>query len=71
VLDPNLLNAQPVPPRFFDSAEFIAYSVLMMLSLLLNAITMPFWQATKAALYYSLRSRREGFDLQLRSPDRP
>lgn len=55
----------------FPTRQVIGYSLIALLSLFLNAVTMPFWQATKAALYYRLRSRREGFDLQLRNPDRP
>lgn len=55
----------------FETRRAIVYTFIVMVCLLLNAITMPFWQATKASLYYSLRSRREGFDLQFRSLDRP
>ncbi|XGV97177.1 MAG: hypothetical protein ACAF41_31200 [Leptolyngbya sp. BL-A-14] len=55
----------------FETRRAIVYAFLLMLSLFLNAITMPFWQATKATLYYSLRSRREGFDLQFRALGRP
>ncbi|MEL4897850.1 hypothetical protein [Crocosphaera sp. Alani8] len=36
------------------------------LSLGLSAILVPFWQSIKAVLYYDLRSRREGIDIQLR-----
>ncbi len=42
--------------------------LLIALSLASSSIIMPYWQAIKAVLYYDLRSRREGLDLQL--PDR-
>lgn len=31
-----------------------------------GALLLPFWQALKAVIYYDLRNRKEGFDLQLR-----
>lgn len=34
-----------------------------------NTFLLPFWQSIKAVIYYDLRSRKEGLDLQLR--DRP
>ncbi|OKH30542.1 hypothetical protein NIES2119_30750 [[Phormidium ambiguum] IAM M-71] len=47
-----------------------AYATIQLISFLLSllggAIIMPFWQAVKAVIYYDLRSRREGLDLQLR-----
>ncbi|HEY9616396.1 MAG TPA: hypothetical protein V6C64_06130 [Microcoleaceae cyanobacterium] len=61
-----LLKLLPIYPYSNWSLRFlIYYVVLITLSLLTNAITMPLWQTAKAALYYSLRSRREGFDLRL------
>ena len=33
--------------------------------LVMNMMVMGFWQATKAVVYYDLRSRREGSDIQL------
>lgn len=45
------------------------YPFALILSLAGGVLVQPFWQAMKAVLYYDLRSRREGFDLQLR--DRP
>jgi hypothetical protein len=36
------------------------------LSFVIGALVMPFWQALKAVVYYDLRSRREGLGLQLR-----
>jgi hypothetical protein len=44
----------------------IAYLVTLGLSLLVNAVVLPFWQAIKAVIYYDLRSRREGLGLKLR-----
>ncbi|QYO62656.1 hypothetical protein [Leptolyngbya sp. 7M] len=40
----------------------ISYAV----SFLGNVFMLPLWQAIKAVIYYDLRSRREGFGLQLR-----
>jgi hypothetical protein len=45
---------------------FLAFFVLVLLAAILS---IPFWQAIKAVLYYDLRSRREGIDIQL--SDRP
>jgi hypothetical protein len=64
----------PIILRFFlklvisdyFTGSTVFHSLLVVLSLLTNAMTMPLWQTTKATLYYSLRNRREGFDLQLR-----
>ncbi|MGK7929769.1 MAG: DUF975 domain-containing protein [Spirulina sp.] len=43
----------------------IAYLFLYGLSLASNLILIPFWQTLKGVLYYDLKSRREGLDLQL------
>ena len=47
----------------------LAYSLLyifsLILSLLANMLTLPFWQAVKGVLYYDVRSRREGLDLKI------
>ncbi|MGB3205498.1 MAG: hypothetical protein WBB28_10955 [Crinalium sp.] len=45
---------------------WLVYLISIGLSLVGGAFLMPFWQTTKAVLYYDLRSRREGLDLQLR-----
>ncbi|HEY9853073.1 MAG TPA: glycerophosphoryl diester phosphodiesterase membrane domain-containing protein [Leptolyngbyaceae cyanobacterium] len=43
----------------------ILYGIaIIALSLLSSALIVPFWQAIKAVLYYDLRTRREGLDLQ-------
>jgi hypothetical protein len=47
-----------------------AYAALQIfstvLSLLLELFLVPFWQAIKSVIYFDLRSRREGNDLQMR-----
>lgn len=44
----------------------VSYIVGYILGLIINIWILPFWQAIKAVIYYDLRSRREGLDLQLR-----
>jgi hypothetical protein len=39
----------------------------LIFSLLGSIVILPLWQAVKGVLYYDLRSRREGLDLELRS----
>lgn len=50
-----------------DSPIFILFNLLF--SLLIGfgsgALLIPFWQAIKAVIYYDLRSRKEGLDLEL------
>lgn len=50
--------------------ETLAYAVTVFLSVVLSLlgsmVILPFWQAVKGVLYYDLRSRREGLDLELR-----
>jgi hypothetical protein len=49
---------------------YIALALLnMVLSFVLGALLIPFWQAIKAVIYYDLRSRKEGFGLQLRNTE--
>ena len=48
------------------SAYWVVYFINLAFSLLGAAVVMPFWQAIKAVIYYDLRSRREGLDLQMR-----
>ena len=55
----------------FSANPYQAYSNLssilsIVLVLVFSVLTMPLWQAVKAASYYSLLSRREGFGLGLR-----
>jgi hypothetical protein len=49
-----------------SSLYWIVYSISTILSLIGGAIIMPFWQTIQAAIYYDLRSRREGLGLKLR-----
>jgi uncharacterized membrane protein len=41
----------------------------IILFLLVSMLVMPLWQAIKAVVYYDLRTRREGFGLQIRDRD--
>jgi uncharacterized RDD family membrane protein YckC len=54
-----------------DSPAAFSFSTLLgyILGLLGSILLIPFWQSIRAIIYYDLRSRREGFGLQLR--DRP
>ena len=45
---------------------WILYCINLTISMIGGALIMPFWQTIKAVLYYDLRSRREGLDLQIR-----
>jgi len=48
-----------------DASE-VTFAVLSTLAdILINAITYPLWAAVVTVLYYDLRVRKEGFDLQL------
>jgi F0F1-type ATP synthase assembly protein I len=51
-----------------DSSLGIFIFFLFNLALILGsgALTVPFWQSIKAVLYYDLRARREGMNLQMR-----
>ncbi|QQE66027.1 hypothetical protein GFS31_27220 [Leptolyngbya sp. BL0902] len=61
-----------LPSIFFaflpDSVTVMAISqgIGFILSLAGNMLILPLWQAVKGVLYYDLRSRREGLDLELR-----
>lgn len=51
--------------------DSVPYSLLLMIgsysfSFLSNVFMLPLWQSVKATIYYDLRSRREGLDLELR-----
>lgn len=54
-----------IPP---DSALFTGVTLLIsyIIGLASGVFLLPLWQAIKAVIYYDLRSRREGLDLQLR-----
>jgi len=46
---------------------FIIYFIfLLLINFAGGALFVPFWQAIKAVIYYDLRSRKEGIDLNLR-----
>ncbi len=61
-----------LPSFFLNSVEpntptfWIIYLVNIAISLIGGVLVLPFWQSIKAVMYYDLRSRREGIDLQLR-----
>lgn len=61
-----------LPSLFFaflpNSVTVIAVSQVIsaILSLAGNILILPLWQTVKGVLYYDLRSRREGLDLELR-----
>jgi hypothetical protein len=57
-----IVNAEPTDPAFLAISYIIGY----ILALILSVFLVPFWQAIKATIYYDLRSRKEGIDLQLR-----
>jgi hypothetical protein len=50
-----------------SSSVLMSFGVLIILGVFSGIITMPFWQALKAIVYYDLRCRQEGFDLQLQN----
>lgn len=47
---------------YFTERQIVAVVIFFGIT---GIITMPFWQALKATVYYDLRCRKEGFDLQL------
>jgi hypothetical protein len=55
--------------RFYIQNSNVRLTLLLIiLSLVIGVIIMPFWQSIKAAVYYDIRCRRESWDLKL--PDR-
>ncbi|MGD1861725.1 MAG: hypothetical protein ACFB0E_17370 [Leptolyngbyaceae cyanobacterium] len=50
-------------------ALLLAFLVFLLLALVVGILTSPFFQVIKSVLYYDLRNRREGLDIQFR--DRP
>ncbi len=48
----------------------VSYLLILLLSLGSGALVAPFWQAMKAIIYYDVRSRKEGLDLQIRDKKR-
>jgi len=53
-------------PRESASFSLIFFGISYLLGLASNIFIMPFWQTIKSAIYYDLRSRKEGLGLQLR-----
>lgn len=51
--------------EFGSAAYWTLYFVGLIFSFTANILVLPFWQAVKGVLYYDLRSRREGLDLQI------
>jgi hypothetical protein len=49
-----------------SGASIFFQAVSTILGLLLELFLIPFWQSIKAVIYFDLRSRREGNDLQMR-----
>lgn len=70
---PILMLTNYIPSIFLTQIEpntsvyWSVYSVSLILSIGGSILLMPFWQSLKAVLYYDLRSRREGFDLNLKA----
>jgi len=58
-------------PAAVAIAFAIFFCLLLFLLLFANAAALPLWQALKAALYFDLLNRREGRNLELRSPSVP
>ncbi|AFY76607.1 MAG: DUF975 domain-containing protein [Hydrococcus sp. C42_A2020_068] len=60
VLTRSLLQNSPV------AAEIVNYILSNLVSIPIGAIFIPFWQSIKGVIYYDLRARKEGIDLQIR-----
>jgi len=56
-------------PLEYERSLSNAFILAIILIMIANTFLIPFWQSIKAVIYYDLRSRKEGLDLQLR--DRP
>jgi uncharacterized RDD family membrane protein YckC len=63
--------ALAIDPEQFPGIYAIALTASYVLAFALSIFTLPLWQATKAVLYYDLRSRREGMGLELPDPAEP
>jgi hypothetical protein len=52
-----------------DSSLFVSLYLLLVIvfSFVSGSVLIPFWQCIKAVIYYDLRSRKEGMDLQIRN----
>jgi hypothetical protein len=56
------ISVDPTSPTF----QIIIFLMSYIIGLILSVFLVPFWQAIKATIYYDLRTRKEGLDLQLR-----
>lgn len=63
---PILAASSTASPDTLGSAILLFILSIVIISLVAAVLTMPFWQAIKAVIYYDLRSRREGLGLRLR-----
>lgn len=67
---PVLLLSNTVPQlalstvAYESTAYWVIYISGLVLSVAGSILVLPFWQTVKGVLYYDLRSRREGIDLQ-------
>ena len=54
-----------VPAVLTDASELTVAVLITILNIIIYAITYPLWASVLTVLYYDLRVRNEGFDLQL------
>jgi hypothetical protein len=60
-----MTNPILIPDRSTQLAGGFLVLVGVLLNILSELLIMPFWQTIKAIVYYDLRNRREGFDLNV------
>lgn len=60
----NLMQIVLTLARPGSNLEIIGDIIYILLAIAMSIFLLPFWQVTKAVLYYDLRSRKEGLDLQ-------
>jgi hypothetical protein len=60
----NLMQIVLTLARPGSNLETIGNIINILLAIAMLIFLLPFWQVTKAVLYYDLRSRKEGLDLQ-------
>jgi hypothetical protein len=63
------LQANPDGSNLQIGLQLLSFIVGYSIGLLSGVVMLPFWQAVKAVIYYDLRTRREGFDLQIRDSE--
>ncbi|MEO0455827.1 MAG: hypothetical protein AAF152_04490 [Cyanobacteria bacterium P01_A01_bin.114] len=65
-----LTNYLPQIPLYlvepFSPQYWLIYFCTLIVSFIGGILLLPFWQAIKAVLYYDLRSRQEGLDIEFR-----